>query len=68
MDTSGFYKELENGDWLFAQNFVDSPTYHLDRNGNRESVDGWVWYDEAPDGYIVWKYKQENKQNNTPLM
>lgn len=57
MDTSGFYKELEDGSWLYAQNFVIAPTYTLERDGNRESIDGWVWYDEEPDQYILWKVR-----------
>jgi hypothetical protein len=54
MDTSGFYKEFEN-EWIFAPNFVYSKNYTLEREGNRESIDGWVWYDTAPQEYILWK-------------
>lgn len=49
-DTSGFYKQTEVG-WLFAPNFVYSKDYKLERNGNRESVDGWAWYDKKPLNY-----------------
>jgi hypothetical protein len=46
-DTSGFYKKTDEG-WLYAPNFVYSKSYILERNGNRESIDGWEWYDEQP--------------------
>ena len=52
-DTSGFYKKYEE-EWLFAPNFVYAKDYTLERNGNRESVDGWEWYDEAPQEYLIW--------------
>ena len=54
----GFYKLEENGSWLFAPNFVYAKDYVLERNGNREEVDGWKWYDEEPLEYTVFKIKQ----------
>lgn len=47
MDTSGFYKQTEEG-WFYAPNAVHAPEYTLERNGNRESIDGWKWYDVQP--------------------
>ena len=46
-NTSGFYK-YENGEWLYAPNFVFHRDYTLMRDGNRESIDGWQWYDTSP--------------------
>jgi hypothetical protein len=63
MDTSGFYKETEEG-WFFAPNAVHAPEYTLERDGNREPIDGWQWYDKAPSEYIVWEYEQNNNNNN----
>jgi len=60
-DTSGFYKETEDG-WFYAPNFVYAPTYSLERDGNRESIDGWEWHDTAPQAYIIWELLQQ--QNN----
>ena len=57
----GFYKKDENGSWLFAPNFVYAKDYVLEKNGNREEVDGWKWYDEEPIEYTIFKIKQENK-------
>jgi hypothetical protein len=57
MDTSGFYKETEEG-WFYAPNAVHAPTYTLERDGNHESVDGWEWYEKAPAEYIMWEYEQ----------
>ena len=53
MDTSGFYKQTADG-WFFAPNAVHAPTYTLERNGNREPIDGWVWYEKAPIEYLIW--------------
>ena len=55
-DTSGFYKKTDEG-WLYAPNFVYSKSYILERNGNRESIDGWEWYDEQPLELIKIKYE-----------
>jgi hypothetical protein len=63
MDTSGFYKQTEEG-WFFAPNAVHAPEYTLERNGNRESIDGWQWHDKAPAEYIVWEYEQNNIHDN----
>ena len=61
MDTSGFYKKVSDNEWWFAPNFVYHKDYTLERDGNRESIDGWEWYDEAPDKYILWEIKQNNE-------
>lgn len=57
-DTSGFYKN-NNGEWHYAPNYVMNKLYTLHRDSNRDSMDGWLWYDEAPQEYIDW-YKQMN--------
>ena len=62
LDISGFYKD-DNGEWFFAPNFVYSTAYTLERDGNRESVDGWKWYNEAPQEYLLWLEEQENLLN-----
>jgi|TARA_R110000787_G_scaffold61806_2_gene139818 hypothetical protein len=56
LDTSGFYKD-DNGEWFFAPNFVYSTAYTLERDGNRESVDGWAWYEEQPTNYTEYLNK-----------
>ena len=50
-DTSGFYKQNEVGEWMYAPNFVDAPNYTLERelkDTYTYPVDGWSWYDEQP--------------------
>jgi len=64
LDTSGFYKQPQNGEWIYAPNFVYHKTYILERTGNREAIDGWQWYDEAPQEYLLWLEEQENLLNN----
>jgi hypothetical protein len=58
MDTSGFYK-LTNDGWLYAPNFVYAKDYTLEREGNKESIDGWQWYDTEPIEFTIWKIKQD---------
>jgi hypothetical protein len=62
MDTSGFYKQTEEG-WFYAPNAVHSRDYTLERNGNLEPIDGWQWYDKAPAGYIIWEYEKNNLED-----
>lgn len=59
-DTSGFYKKVSNTEWWFAPNSVYHKNYTLERNGNREAIDGWEWHDEAPTEYLIWLQSQEN--------
>jgi hypothetical protein len=64
-NTSGFYKQTEDG-WLYAPNFVESPTCTLvvDYKDTYEyPIDGWIWYDKAPAEYIMWEYEQNNLDN-----
>lgn len=47
LDTSGFYK-LENDDLLYAQNFVESFDYQLNRESRNDyiyPIHGWNWFD-----------------------
>ena len=38
----GFYK-FDGENWLYAPNFVYAKDYVLEKDGNREEVDGWKW-------------------------
>lgn len=62
-DTSGFYKKVSDTEWWYAPNFVYHKDYTLDRDGNREEIDGWKWYDESPKDYLDWKQKQQENDN-----
>lgn len=62
----GFYKLDENGSWLFAPNFVYAKDYVLEKNGNREEIDGWKWYDMPPQEYLIWKFNNENEVYDKP--
>lgn len=49
--TSGFYKQNEEGEWMYAPNFVYAPDYTLlkeEKDTYTYPVDGWTWYDEQP--------------------
>jgi hypothetical protein len=56
-NTSGFYKQFEDGSWIYAPNFVYSKDYTLEKDGNRQETDGWKWYDEEPIEYTIFKIK-----------
>jgi hypothetical protein len=46
----GFYK-LEDGNWLYAPNFVYGPNLELIRENKDDytyPVDGWEWFDKSP--------------------
>jgi hypothetical protein len=58
-DTSGFYKKVSDNEWWFAPNFVYHKDYELHRDSNRESIDGWEWFDNAPQEYLDWVVRQE---------
>jgi hypothetical protein len=49
IDTSGFYKQAEDGAWMHAANFVYGFNFELLRE-NKDMhvypVDGWTWYDD----------------------
>jgi len=58
-NTAGFYKyDTESGQWFYAPNFVYSLNYSLEKEGNRESFDGWAWYDKAPEEFLKWEMNQ----------
>ena len=54
----GFYK-FDGENWLYAPNFVCAKDYVLEKDGNREEVDGWKWYDTPPKEYLIWKFNNE---------
>jgi hypothetical protein len=63
MDTSGFYKKTDEGEWWYAPNFVYHKNYTLERNSNREAIDGWEWYEKAPAGYLLWDILNNQELN-----
>jgi len=59
MDTSGFYKEFEDGSWIWGPNSVQGPhgSWELTRENHADfeyPYEGWTWYDTAPQAYIDW--------------
>jgi hypothetical protein len=62
-DTSGFYKKTTEGEWWYAPNFVYHKDYTLEKDGNREPIDGWEWHDNAPQEYLLWELSQQQSQN-----
>ena len=39
----GFYKKISETEYLYAPNFVYGKGYTLEKNGNKEPIDGWYW-------------------------
>ena len=56
----GFYK-FDGENWYYAPNFVYAKDYILEKDGNREEIDGWKWYDTPPQEYLIWKFNKENE-------
>jgi hypothetical protein len=59
MDTSGFYKQLEDGSWLFGETVRGAyGAWVLSRDNHTEfeyPYEGWTWFDEAPQEYLEWQ-------------
>jgi hypothetical protein len=65
INTSGFYKQAEDGAWMYAPNFVYGLNFELLKE-NKDTyiypVDGWTWYDENIELYdLVYKPKETIK-------
>ncbi len=64
----GHYKKEDSGNWIFAVEnaIIRGPkgSYILSMETKDETdypVDGWNWYDEAPQEYIDWLEAQEEE-------
>ena len=55
-----FYK-FDGENWYYAPHFVYAKDYVLEKDGNREEIDGWKWYDTPPQEYLIWKFNKENE-------
>lgn len=52
-----FYKEL-NGVWYTGKT-IFRPTGEELNETNKLELDGWKWYDEAPQEYLDWKTQKD---------
>jgi len=51
IDQSGFYKQVEDGSWMYAQSFVYGPDFELLRelkDTYTYPVEGWYWFETEP--------------------
>lgn len=51
VDDSGFYRKVEDGSWMCAENFVYGPDFELLRelkDTYTYPIEGWSWYDQKP--------------------
>lgn len=51
IDESGFYKQVEDGSWMYAPNFVYGTDFELLRelkDTYEYPIHGWSWYDLNP--------------------
>lgn len=58
-NTAGFYKKVNDDEWLYAPNFVYAKDYTLLKDGYHGPIDGWQWYDEAPQEFVLWQIKSK---------
>lgn len=54
-----FYKYEENNDKWNRGLKVTLPTGEVLSEDNKIELDGWKWYDEAPQVYLDWKEAKE---------
>jgi len=55
----GHYKQEENGNWIYADEtkVIFNKDYELSEMTHQDAsypIDGWYWYEEAPQDYIEW--------------
>lgn len=51
----GFYKKCDDGNWIYAENFVYGPNFNLLKelkDTYEYPIDGWFWNDTEPDGFL----------------
>lgn len=53
-----FYKKDNNGNW-FKGSKVHLPNGVILTEENKQSIDGWEWYDTAPQEYIDYLEEQD---------
>jgi hypothetical protein len=56
---SGFYKKETSGNWLFGSEKIIGPFNSWELRKELKDtydypIDGWTWYDDAPQEYIDW--------------
>lgn len=65
-DTSGFYKN--DGSLLHAPNFVDAPTYQLNR-GEKDNysypIHGWYWFDDIESAANFFGIQLPNQEESS---
>jgi len=47
----GFYKQVEDGSWMYAENFVYGPDFELLKelkDTYTYPIDGWYWFETEP--------------------
>ena len=54
-----FYKKGNNGDWTVGIRIILPTNEELTEN-NTENNYGWVWHDEPPQEYLIWKDENDN--------
>lgn len=54
INTSGYYKKLEDGTWLYAAYEIICKEYIITIDEKNE-IDGWKYYEESPPEYNEWK-------------
>jgi hypothetical protein len=67
IDTSGFYKQTEDGAWMHAPNFVYGLNFELtkdNKDAHTYPVDGWQWYDENIETYKLI-YQNDNVEETS---
>lgn len=48
-----FYKKLD-GNWITGIKISYPNGLIVTEINKNEAIDGWVWYDDAPEDYVIW--------------
>lgn len=61
-----FYKKIEKGDWIKAPKvYLPNENKTVLSEDNKQSLNGFEWYDEDPQEYLDWEEEQKNKRNES---
>lgn len=64
--SKGFYKKMGDGSWSYGTK-VYAPTYKLTYDNRLDGNDGWVWYDEEPEGFS-WEAPEEDSLESREII
>ena len=56
-----YRNDIEQDIWYKGKE-VRFPDGTIIKDGNPQSYNGWEWFDEAPDEYLLWEIRQNKEE------